>query len=125
MNPYGFSLIVWLTTVFTEPIYGISGRIVRTVVGSGGPNGFNSKAAGSYLFFGMLGMFLAFAYDIITNIAFGYEKGWAVLFSVVVGFPFSLVHMISNGFFFSLDCIPAAKVVLKLSGDERSDVSQE
>lgn len=126
LNPLGFSLPVWLSTMFSESIYGITGAIMKKDLNSNGLNEFKNRRINTYFFFGILGMLLTIAYDIITNVVFGYISGWNILFAVIVGFvPFGLVHMISNAFFFGLGCVPTINAVLNLVGGEKLDASKE
>ncbi len=126
LNPMGFSLPIWLSTMFSEPIYGIAGAFLRKSLNSNEFHEFKKERVNACVFLGILGMFLTFIYDVITNIVFGYVSGWNILFAVIVGFvPFGLVHMISNAFFFGLGCIPAINAILKIIGGENSGISKK
>ena len=121
LNPLGFILPVLLSTMFSEPIYGIVGAIIRKSVDKNASDEIKSKQVQTYLFFGILGMLMTFAYDIITNIVFGLVSGWDVIFAIVVGFvPLGIIHMVSNAFFFGFGCVPTINAIFKVMGGENS-----
>lgn len=120
LNPIGFMLPVWLSTMSSEMIYGLAGGFLGR-----SPNLRDLDNAGSRVsvcfFFGALGVFLTFLYDAATNIVFGCINGWDVIFALIVGFvPFGLVHVVSNAFFFGVGSAPAIKAVLNVVGGEAS-----
>jgi len=125
LNPLGFSLEIWLSTMFLEPIYGIAGAMVRKKLGASELSESKSERAITHVFFGFLGMFLTFAYDFATNIVFGYVYNLNILVAVIFGFvPFGLVHMISNAFFFGMGGVPAINAIWKVIGGENSGISK-
>lgn len=126
MNPRGFSLPIWLTTMFSEMIYGIAGALIGKGLKRNGLSEIQNDRVNACAFFGLLGMLLTFVYDIITNVVFGYVSGWNILFAVIVGFvPFGLVHMLSNAFFFGLGCVPAINAISKVVGGENRGISKK
>jgi len=126
LNPIGFSLPIWFSTMFSEAIYGVAGAFMRKGLNLNEPSEIKNERINTYLFFGILGMFLTLIYDIITNIVFGCVSGWNVLFAVIVGFvPFGLIHMFSNAIFFGLGCVPAINAILNVIGDEKSGLAKK
>lgn len=120
LNPLGFSFPIWISTMFSEAIYGIGGALVRKSLKLSEPDELKN-GVGLYIFFGVAGVFLTFIYDIITNIVFGWVAGWNPLFAVIVGFvPFGVVHVISNAFFFGVGCIPVISAIVKIVGGENN-----
>ncbi len=119
VNPFGFSLPVWIATMLSESLYGVGGSLVRKSLNLHGDvrnNGIRLS-----LFFGMIGVFLTFAYDLITNAVFGSLNNWTVLYAILVGFvPFGLLHVLSNAVFFSVGCRPAIIAVMKIVGGDGS-----
>ncbi len=116
-NPLGFSLPIWLSTMLAETIYGVAGGLAGKTMNSRKEMSCKSQGFSVYVFFAAIGMLLTFAYDVITNIVFGYVSGWSIVFAIVIGFvPFGLVHVISNAAFFGLGCIPGIKVITKIIG---------
>jgi hypothetical protein len=73
----------------------------------------------------MLGAFLTVAYDMITNIAWGYVSGLNVLIAVLSGIPFGLVHEASNAVFFGVGCVPAINALFKVIGVETVGLSKK
>lgn len=126
LNPLGFSLHIWFSTMLLEPIYGVAGAFVRKSLNLNELKISKKEKANFYVFFGTLGMLLTFVYDIATNIVWGYVYNLNILLAVIVGFlPFGLVHMISNAFFFGIGGIPAINAVLKVVGGENFGVSKK
>lgn len=126
LNPLGFSLHIWLATMFSESIYGVAGAFMRKSLNRDGINEIINRGVNTCVFFGVFGMFLTFVYDVITNIVFGYVNNWSILFAVIFGFvPFGLVHMVSNAFFFGLGCVPAIKAILNVVGGEKFGISKK
>ncbi|MEM3673597.1 MAG: hypothetical protein QW468_05195 [Candidatus Bathyarchaeia archaeon] len=126
LNPLGFSFPVWLSTMFSEAIYGIAGAFVKRSLNSDGFDGFRNERVPLCLFFAFLGVLLTLIYDLITNIVFGYVSGWNILFAIVVGFvPFGVLHMASNALFFGLGCVPAINAVFQLVGGENYVISEK
>jgi LytS/YehU family sensor histidine kinase len=126
LNPQGFSLPIWLSTMFSEAIYGIAGALIRRGISSTQLTEFRHERVFVSVYFGIIGMFLTFIYDIVTNIVFGYVSGWSILFAVIVGFvPFGFVHMVSNAFFFGLGCVPTINAISKIVGGEERGVSEK
>jgi LytS/YehU family sensor histidine kinase len=126
LNPLGFSFPIWLSTMFSEAIYGIAGAFMRKSLSPKGLRGFKDERVAISIYFGIIGMFLTLTYDVITNIVFGYVSGWNILFAIIVGFvPFGFVHMASNAFFFGLGCVPTINAISKIVGGESHDVSEK
>jgi hypothetical protein len=126
LNPIGFSLPVWLATMLSEPIYGVAGALMRKRLSLGDFGELKNERVITHVFFGIFGMFLTFAYDVITNIVFGYVNNWNILFSIIFGFvPFGLVHMVSNACFFGMGGVPAINAILNVIGGENSDISKK
>jgi hypothetical protein len=125
LNPIGFSLPVWLATMFSETIYGVAGGIVRRLLDKPEVS-FKSDARGLCIFFGALGLLLTLSYDVVTNIVFGYVSNWNILFSIFTGFiPFGLTHELSNAFFFGVGCVPAISGLLRAMGGKTLDFSKK
>jgi len=121
LNPFGFSLPIWFATMFSEALYGVVGAFVGKSLDLEGLAEFKDNRVTVCVFFAVVGMFLTFVYDLITNIVFGYVSGWSVLFAVIVGFvPFGFVHMLSNAIFFGIGCVPAIRAINRIRGGENS-----
>jgi len=126
LNPLGFSLGIWLSTMFLEPIYGVAGALVRKRLNPSKLGELKNERVTNYIFFGILGMFLTFAYDLVTNIVFGYVYNINILIAIIFGFvPFGLVHMVSNACFFGMGGVPAINAILNVIGGENSDISKK
>jgi hypothetical protein len=115
LNPLGFSLPIWLATMFSETIYGVVGGLMRRSLAETSIRA-GSEQLGIHVFFGTLGVFLTLLYDVVTNVVFMYTVHQPVLTSVIMGVPFALVHVLSNGLFFGVGCVPAIRAVMKTVG---------
>ena len=126
LNPMGFSLPIWFATMFAESVYGIVGGLIGRALFSNDADELRGKFRNACFFFGMLGMLLTFAYDIVTNVVFGYFSYSSILVGVITGFvPFGLIHVVSNAFFFGLGCVPAIRVISDMTGGNRRDRLEE
>jgi len=132
LNPMGFVLPIWVSTMLSEAIYGVAGGLVRKAVTSHEVGESGNYSIGTYIFFGTVGMFLTFTYDVITNIVFGYfayfghVTWWTIVASIVSGFvPFGLVHVASNAAFFGIGCVPTIRAIMNVVGGEKSDFPKE
>jgi uncharacterized membrane protein len=126
INPYGFSLHVWVATVVGESIYGLVGGLLGKSMRRSLTTESTGRSIDNLVFFGAFGVILTLVYDVITNIAFGYLNNWNILFSVVSGFvPFGVMHVASNAFFFGVGCRPAITAVLEVTGGGESSDNTE
>lgn len=126
LNPLGFSMHIWLATMFSESIYGVVGGLVRKALSSYEIASPPRERINTYVFFGSVGVLLTFAYDVITNIVFGYVVDIPLLFAIVSGFvPFGLIHVISNAVFFGLGCVPAINAISSLTGGKNNGISKK
>ncbi|MBS7632740.1 ECF transporter S component [Candidatus Bathyarchaeota archaeon] len=126
LNPRGFLLPIWLATMFSEPIYGVVGGLVRRGVDPQEFKAFKQQQVNTSIFFGVVGLFLTFIYDLITNIVFGLVNNMSVLFAVIFGFAtLGLIHMASNAFFFGIGCIPMITAITRIIGGENYEASKE
>ncbi len=126
LNPLGFSLEIWLSTMLLETIYGVAGGLVRRWLHRDELSELRSERVAAHVFFGILGMFLTFAYDLVTNIVFGYVYNLDILVAVIFGFvPFGLVHMVSNACFFGMGGIPAINAISKVLGGGNLGLSEK
>ncbi|MDH7563820.1 MAG: ECF transporter S component [Candidatus Bathyarchaeota archaeon] len=126
LNPRGFLLPIWLATMFSEAIYGVVGGLIRRGVDPQELKAFRHWRVNTGIFFGVLGVFLTFIYDLMTNIVFGLVQNMNVLFAVVFGFAtLGLIHMVSNAFFFGIGCIPMITAITKITGGETCEASEE
>lgn len=126
LNPLGFSLHIWVATMFSESVYGIVGALVRRSLSRDSLDEYRKERFSACFFFGVLGMCLTVVYDVITNVVFGYVNNWNVFFALIVGFvPFGFVHMMSNAVFFGLGCVPTISAILKVVGGEKNGITEE
>jgi hypothetical protein len=120
----GFSLPIWLSTMVSDTLYGLAGAFLQTALRREGVANPKQWHRGIFVFVGLLGFFLTFIYDLITNIVFGYTSGWNMLYALIVGFvPIGFIHVISNTLFFSLGSAPAINALLSILGGEKRNLS--
>ena len=126
INPFGFSLPIWVSTMFSESLYGIVGSFIRKNLGFHEASDFRTGRVNLCILFGTLGVLLTFVYDLITNIIFGSLNNWSIVYAIVIGFvPFGLLHVLSNALFFGVGCMPMITAVMKVAGGEGTGLSKE
>lgn len=120
LNPLGFSLGVWLATMFSEAIYGVAGGFIRKMFSKPMLESSRSSRINLGIFFGVVAVFLTLAYDIITTIVFWYAvpitaRSQTTLLAVIIfGVPFTIAHSLSNAVFFSIGSVPVINVISKV-----------
>jgi LytS/YehU family sensor histidine kinase len=125
-NPFGFSFHIWAATMFSESIYAIAGALTRKTIRLDDFNGFKSQRISAAICFGALGIFLTFAYDIITNVAFASYYDWNIPLSIVIGFvPMGIIHVASNALFFGIGCSPTITAILNVVGGDNLSAPKE
>lgn len=102
VNPFGFNLLIFLTVVPMEMLYGVLGGLLRKRALFPGIE--NAWA------FAMVGLGATLAYDLVTNAVTGYFFNSSALVGVIGGiFPWSVAHVVSN-FLLFLVIAPVAVV---------------
>ena len=104
INPFGFSLPVFISTIIGEAMFGIAGGLI-TKRDSG--IGFDPWAA-------VTGFLLTFIYDLFTNIISGVTVGVPIPLALITGTPFALAHMVSNTVFFGFGFKPLVNAINKV-----------
>ncbi len=104
INPFGFSLPVFISTVIGEAMFGIAGGIFS---GRKSGKGFDPWVA-------VTGFLLTFVYDLFTNIVSGVTAGVPIPLALITGTPFALAHMISNTMFFGFGFRPLMNSINKV-----------
>jgi predicted membrane protein len=94
VNPFGFSLLIFLTVVPMEMLYGVLGGLLRKRALFPGIE--NAWA------FGMVGLGATLAYDLVTNAVTGIFWYDSTLKGIVTGTGFSAVHIFSNFLLFTV-----------------------
>ncbi len=126
LNPYGFSLPVWIATMFSESLYGVVGGLIRSKIGLevfGSPKKYSVNVN---IFFGALAVFVTLIYDIVTNAVFGILAYGNIVYAIVIGFvPFGMLHVLSNLVFFGFGCAPTIGAITKITGGESSGIPEE
>lgn len=110
INPYGFSLPVFMSTVTGEAIFGIAGGFFSEINPSDGA-GFDPWLA-------VTGFLLTLIYDLFTNIVSGLTVGIPIALALVTGIPFALTHMLSNAIFFGFGFRPLVNSINKVIKNE-------
>jgi LytS/YehU family sensor histidine kinase len=124
INPLGFSLPVWVSTMVGEAFFGVFGGLVKLFVFRKNSRIVNDKL-GAAVLFAVSGLFLTLAYDLFTNLAYAYTYGINFIVAIIVGFvPFGIMHLLSNVVFFGVGCVPAINIIFKVTGGEKT-VSRE
>jgi hypothetical protein len=104
INPYGFSFPTLIATSLSETIYGIFGGLYRK-------NLEERNIQSSALKLGITGFLLTFVYDLVTNIVTGIVIGIPITSAIIAGIPFSIIHELSNAFFFAIGFPPLVQAL--------------
>jgi hypothetical protein len=88
VNPYGFNLLIFLTVVPMEMLYGVLGGLLRNRALLAGIE--NAWA------FGMVGLGATLAYDLVTNAVTGVFFYNNAMQGIIYGSGFSAAHIVSN-----------------------------
>lgn len=104
INPFGFNLPVFFSTVLGEAIYGVAGGY------------FSNRELGLGLdpWAAVAGFLLTFVYDLFTNIVSGVTAGISIPVALITGTPFMLAHTISNTVFFGFGFRPLVNSINKV-----------
>ena len=109
VNPFGFSLPVWVATILGETLFGIAGGYFSRQQIEG--IGFDPWTAAA-------GFLVTFVYDLFTNIVSGVTVGIPIALALVTGIPFMLAHTVSNAVFFGFGFKPLVAAIKKVNMNE-------
>ena len=122
INPFGFSLPIWLSTMVGETIFGIAGGILRSISYKT-----TEKTLNVFRFsleMGLWGLVLTIIYDLFTNIVFAVVFGVPIIAAIVVGWLippwFGILHEASNFILFFSAVYPLTKVIRTFRGDDKA-----
>lgn len=104
INPHGFVLPVWFSTMFAETIYGLVGALLKR-------RGLKGSMLKKSIVFGAAGFLSTVVYDIVTNVVYAASFGLPVVATILVGFPFTVVHEASNLELFALVAPPLTRIL--------------
>lgn len=116
LNPLGFSFQVWVATMFSEAIFGVAGGFIRKMFNKPTLEGSGNSRINLGTFFGVVGVFLTLAYDVITTIAFylTFPSPSTLIAVFLFGVPFTAAHLLSNAIFFGVGSVPVINLTSKL-----------
>ena len=109
INPYGFSLPVWVATIIGETMFGIAGGYFSSQQIEG--IGFDPWTAAT-------GFLVTLVYDVFTNIVSGATVGIPIRIALLTGIPFMLAHTVSNAVFFGFGFNPLVTAIKKVNMNE-------
>lgn len=110
LNPYGFVPQIWVATMLSETIYGITGGVLAKLISV---SDYSSNRVGLRVLFGATGFLLTFLYDLITNVAFALTFGVPIIAALIAGVPFALIHELSNLILFGACSTPLISILEK------------
>jgi len=120
INPFGFNLPVWLSTVAGETIFGIGGGILGRINYKNPEKPFNIFRFS--LEMGLWGLILTIIYDLFTNIVFAVAFKVPIVAAIVAGWfipPwFGILHEVSNLILFFSAVYPLTKAIRTLRGGD-------
>lgn len=120
INPFGFSLPIWLSSLVGEAAFGIIGGICGRI------NSKNTEKINVFLFsieMGLWGLIITLIYDLFTNIVFAFSFGIPIIVAIVTGWLippwFGILHEASNLILFSSAVYPLTKIIRSFRGGEK------
>ena len=108
LNPYGFSIPILAATALSETLFGVCGGLLHQKITSSKRFEFDFRLA-------IIGFLITVIYDLVTNIASVLTVGVPLRIGLIAGIPFSLIHEISNAFFFALGFPPLVHTINQLT----------
>jgi len=121
INPFGFNLPVWLSTMAGEAIFGVAGGILGRINYKTREKGFNAFKFS--LEMGLWGLTLTIAYDLFTNVIFAFAFKVPLVAAIVTGWfipPwFGILHEASNLFLFFSAVYPLTEAIRTLRGGDK------
>lgn len=122
INPLGFNLPVWLSTMAGEAIFGIAGGILGRIINKTPQRDF--KVFRFSLEMGLWGLILTMTYDLFTNIVFAVSFNVPIVAAIISGWfipPwFGILHEASNLILFFSAVYPLTKAIRNLRGGEKA-----
>lgn len=110
LSPWGFGRLSMPFQMVGMAIVGFVGGLLRKIT--------NEGTARLCVESAVLGAFLTFVYDIITNIGFAISFGIPLIAALITGIVFSIIHVSSNTILFGFLAIPLSHAIRKLGGGE-------
>ena len=111
INPLGFNIVILISCIIGEMIFGVVGGIIRNSAKLDKPNNLHIE-------FGILGLVLSTTYDLITNTVYARIFNLPIITAIVSGWLlppwFGIIHEVSNLILFSVIALPLVKAMLKI-----------
>ena len=112
INPYGFDPRIWLATMLAESIYGITGGLLRRMLGS---TSFSSQRLRLSVLFATMGFLPTVLYDLITNTVYASVTNTPLFFAIFVsGALFAVLHEGANFLIFGVCSVPTIAALRKV-----------
>jgi uncharacterized membrane protein len=119
LNPLGFSVPIWISTMVGEAIFGIVGGVVGRISYKKLTKLFDFKFSLEISFWGLI---LTIIYDLLTNFVFAVTFGVSFAAAIVSGWLippwFGLMHAGSNMLFFFVAVHPLIRAIRRIRGGE-------
>lgn len=113
INPFGFSLPVWLSTILGETMFGMAGGVLGRINYKGPGEKFDVVRFSFEM--GLWGLILTVIYDLFTNIVFAITFGVPIAAAIATGwlFPpwFGILHEAGNFILFSSAVYPLIRII--------------
>ena len=110
LNPYGFSLPVFIATTLGESMFGLAGAYY--------PRRSGVTWLGVDFWAAFSAFLLTLVYDLFTNTVSALTAGIPVPVALVTGIPFTLAHVLSNTLFFAVGFKPLTNSINHILGEK-------
>jgi succinate dehydrogenase/fumarate reductase cytochrome b subunit len=111
MNPYGFDPRIWVATMLAESLYGITGGLLRRMLGS---TSFSTRRLSLSVFFAAMGFLATVLYDLTTNTVYASVMGQPLIIAILTGAVWAVVHEGANFLIFGVLSVPTIVALKKV-----------
>ncbi|MCW4038043.1 MAG: hypothetical protein NWF13_04835 [Candidatus Bathyarchaeota archaeon] len=122
INPLGFNLLIWVSTVLGGTVFGVVGGILGRMTSE--PTGKPFNLFRFNLEMGLWGLVLTILYDLFTNIAFAVAFKVPIAAAIVSGWLlppwFGILHAASNVLLFFFAVYPLTNAIRTFRGGENA-----
>ena len=122
INPLGFNLPIWVSTVLGGTVFSVVGGILGRITSE--PTGKSFNLFRFNLEMGLWGLVLTILYDLFTNIAFAVAFKVPIAAAIVSGWLlppwFGILHAVSNVLLFFFAVYPLTNAIRTFTGGEKA-----
>lgn len=115
LSPWGFAGIIMPFQMSGMALIGLAGGVYRKILRGTPSQTANTKILNLEVSF--LAAFLTLIYDVITNIGWALPSGTPIIFALISGVWFTVIHVLSNAVLFGGAFFILARIIGDLLGE--------